>query len=109
MFFSVAATKSPVIFIGTGEHTDDFEPFKVQPFVSKLLGMYINKLQTHYTVNIKKKRLSWQVLPDQTGHDYWSFAITATQDLGIPGIFILLSAEPWQEPSGRRCTVATIF
>ena len=35
---SVAATKSPVIFIGTGEHTDDFEPFKVQPFVSKLLG-----------------------------------------------------------------------
>lgn len=36
--FSVAATKSPVIFIGTGEHIDDFEPFKVQPFVSKLLG-----------------------------------------------------------------------
>lgn len=36
--FRVAATKSPVIFIGTGEHTDDFEPFKVQPFVSKLLG-----------------------------------------------------------------------
>ena len=36
--FRVAATKSPVIFIGTGEHIDDFEPFKVQPFVSKLLG-----------------------------------------------------------------------
>ncbi|KAL4237685.1 Signal recognition particle [Mactra antiquata] len=36
---AVAATKSPVIFIGTGEHIDDFEPFKVQPFVSKLLGM----------------------------------------------------------------------
>ncbi|KAK3094121.1 hypothetical protein FSP39_024368 [Pinctada imbricata] len=36
---AVAATSSPVIFIGTGEHTDDFEPFKVQPFVSKLLGM----------------------------------------------------------------------
>lgn len=36
---AVAATKSPVVFIGTGEHTDDFEPFKVQPFVSKLLGM----------------------------------------------------------------------
>ncbi|WAR20315.1 SRP54-like protein [Mya arenaria] len=25
---AVAATKSPVIFIGTGEHIDDFEPFK---------------------------------------------------------------------------------
>ncbi len=36
---AVAATKSPVIFIGTGEHIDDLEPFKVQPFVSKLLGM----------------------------------------------------------------------
>lgn len=37
--FSVAATKSPIIFIGTGEHIDDFEPFKTKPFVSKLLGM----------------------------------------------------------------------
>lgn len=36
---AVAATKSPIIFIGTGEHTDDFEPFKVKPFVQKLLGM----------------------------------------------------------------------
>eukprot|EP00794_Sanderia_malayensis_P017505 gene17505-19255_t len=36
---AVAATKSPIIFIGTGEHIDDFEPFKTQPFVSKLLGM----------------------------------------------------------------------
>ncbi|KAH7725558.1 signal recognition particle 54 kda protein [Aphelenchoides avenae] len=36
---AVAATKSPIIFIGTGEHIDDFEPFKVKPFVQKLLGM----------------------------------------------------------------------
>ena len=36
--YSVAATKSPVIFIGTGEHIDDFEQFKTKPFVSKLLG-----------------------------------------------------------------------
>nr|CAD7588308.1 unnamed protein product [Timema genevievae] len=35
----VAATNSPIIFIGTGEHIDDFEPFKTKPFVSKLLGM----------------------------------------------------------------------
>lgn len=39
-FYRVAATKSPIIFIGTGEHIDDFEPFKTQPFISKLLGMY---------------------------------------------------------------------
>lgn len=36
---AVAATQSPIIFIGTGEHIDDFELFKVKPFVSKLLGM----------------------------------------------------------------------
>ncbi|XP_011497431.1 PREDICTED: signal recognition particle 54 kDa protein [Ceratosolen solmsi marchali] len=36
---AVAATKSPVIFIGTGEHIDDLEPFKTKPFISKLLGM----------------------------------------------------------------------
>lgn len=36
---AVAGTKSPIIFIGTGEHIDDFEPFKTKPFISKLLGM----------------------------------------------------------------------
>jgi signal recognition particle subunit SRP54 len=36
---AVAVTRSPIIFIGTGEHIDEFESFKVKPFVSKLLGM----------------------------------------------------------------------
>lgn len=36
---AVAATKSPITFIGTGEHVEDFEPFKTRPFVSKLLGL----------------------------------------------------------------------
>ncbi|EYC42964.1 hypothetical protein Y032_0509g2725 [Ancylostoma ceylanicum] len=36
---AVAVTKSPVIFIGTGEHIDDFELFKPKAFVQKLLGM----------------------------------------------------------------------
>lgn len=36
---AVAATHSPIIFIGTGEHIDDFELFKVKPFLQKLLGM----------------------------------------------------------------------
>jgi len=35
----VAATLSPVIFIGTGEHIDDLEAFKTKPFISKLLGI----------------------------------------------------------------------
>ncbi|CAH0546186.1 unnamed protein product [Brassicogethes aeneus] len=36
---AVAATKSPIIYIGTGEHIDDLESFKTKPFISKLLGM----------------------------------------------------------------------
>jgi signal recognition particle subunit SRP54 len=36
---AVAATKTPIIFLGTGEHLNDLERFAPQPFVSKLLGM----------------------------------------------------------------------
>ncbi|EOA13257.1 hypothetical protein CARUB_v10026286mg [Capsella rubella] len=47
---AVAATKSPVIFIGTGEHMDEFEVFETKQFVSRLLGNgdwsgFVNKLQ----------------------------------------------------------------
>jgi signal recognition particle subunit SRP54 len=36
---AVAATNSPIIFIGTGEHFDDFEQFNAQSFVSRLCGL----------------------------------------------------------------------
>lgn len=36
---AVAATKSPIIFIGTGEHFEDFELFNPDTFVGKMLGM----------------------------------------------------------------------
>ncbi|KAI3958149.1 hypothetical protein MKW98_020791 [Papaver atlanticum] len=47
---AVTATKSPVIFLGTGEHVHEFEVFDVKPFVSRLLGMgdmsgFLNKIQ----------------------------------------------------------------
>jgi signal recognition particle GTPase len=35
----VAATKTPIMFIGTGEHLHDLERFSPQPFISKMLGM----------------------------------------------------------------------
>jgi len=38
-FHSVAATESPVIFLGTGEYMEDLDPFEPETFVSKLLGM----------------------------------------------------------------------
>ncbi|SCZ89328.1 BZ3500_MvSof-1268-A1-R1_Chr9g10369 [Microbotryum saponariae] len=36
---AVAATKTPIIFIGTGEHLHDLEKFAPRPFISKMLGM----------------------------------------------------------------------
>ncbi|KAI4092325.1 MAG: hypothetical protein LQ344_003570 [Seirophora lacunosa] len=36
---AVAATHTPIAFMGTGEHMLDLERFSPQPFVSKLLGM----------------------------------------------------------------------
>ena len=36
---AVAATRSPIVFIGTGEHIDEFETFDAKPFVSRLLGL----------------------------------------------------------------------
>mmetsp|Transcript_26547 Transcript_26547/g.81610 ORF Transcript_26547/g.81610 Transcript_26547/m.81610 type:complete len:496 (-) Transcript_26547:737-2224(-) len=36
---AVAATGAPIVFIGSGEHFDDFEPFSPASFVSRLLGM----------------------------------------------------------------------
>jgi signal recognition particle subunit SRP54 len=35
----VAATKTPIIFLGVGEHLHDLDRFSPQPFVSKLLGL----------------------------------------------------------------------
>ncbi|CAF4290012.1 unnamed protein product, partial [Rotaria magnacalcarata] len=35
---AVAATKSSIIFIGTGEHIDGFEVFETKQFIGKLLG-----------------------------------------------------------------------
>lgn len=36
---AVAATESPIQFIGTGEHINEFEKFEAKSFVSRLLGM----------------------------------------------------------------------
>mmetsp|Transcript_13918 Transcript_13918/g.13911 ORF Transcript_13918/g.13911 Transcript_13918/m.13911 type:complete len:502 (+) Transcript_13918:12-1517(+) len=36
---AVAATESPIIFIGTGEQFDDFEQFEAKSFIRRLLGL----------------------------------------------------------------------
>ena len=36
---AVAATESPIIYLGTGEHFEDLEAFEANSFVRRLLGM----------------------------------------------------------------------
>merc|ERR1712187_736126 len=36
---AIAATNSPIVFVGTGEHFDEYQTFEAQSFVSRLLGM----------------------------------------------------------------------
>jgi len=36
---AVARTQAPIVFIGTGEHLEDIEPFNPERFISRLLGM----------------------------------------------------------------------
>jgi len=36
---AVAATESPIIFLGTGEHFEDMETFEASGFVRRLLGL----------------------------------------------------------------------
>ena len=58
---AVAATKTPIIFIGTGEHVTDLEPFRAQPFISKMLGMgdmagLMDKVQEVALANPEKQK-----------------------------------------------------
>ena len=36
---AVAATESPIVFLGTGEHFEDLETFEAGSFVRRLLGL----------------------------------------------------------------------
>lgn len=78
---SVAATRSPIIFIGTGEHIDDFEPFKTQPFISKLLGKYSDTFwhqllwTEQYIFNTFSSQV-WEILKDwSTESTSWNWMI----------------------------------
>lgn len=39
IYTSVAATNTPIIFLGVGEHLHDLDRFSPEPFISKLLGL----------------------------------------------------------------------
>jgi signal recognition particle subunit SRP54 len=61
---AVAATKTPILFIGTGEHLYDLEKFSPGPFISKMLGMgdlsglmeHVQEMQAVNGIDAKDKR-----------------------------------------------------
>ena len=75
---AVSATSSPIIFIGTGEHMDEFEVFETKPFVSRLLGKgdwnsFVEKItevlpddkQPELLENIAKGQFTMRILYEQ--------------------------------------------
>ena len=61
---AVAATKSPIVFIGTGEHMDEFERFEAKAFVGRLLGRgdwrgFVDKISvsTVHRLPVRNRRL----------------------------------------------------
>ncbi|EPY51308.1 signal recognition particle subunit Srp54 [Schizosaccharomyces cryophilus OY26] len=56
---AVAATNTPIVFIGTGEHINDLEKFSPRSFISKLLGMGdMEGLMEHVqSLNLDKKNM----------------------------------------------------
>jgi signal recognition particle subunit SRP54 len=64
---AVAATKSPITFIGTGEQFDEFEEFDAQSFVGRLLGMgHIPTLikRAQDVMNVDKQRQTLENLKE---------------------------------------------
>ena len=75
---AVAATQSPIIFIGTGEHFDDFEQFNPESFIKRLLGMgdikglfekvkeaYSLEQQEEFAKHFAKGKFTLKVMRDQ--------------------------------------------
>lgn len=58
--YRVAATKSPIIFLGVGEHLQDMDRFEPKSFIRKVLGVQdmrdvIEHVQDTININDNKK------------------------------------------------------
>lgn len=113
-FVSVAATKSPVIFIGTGEHMDQFEVFDVKPFVNRLLGMgdlsgLVDKLQevvpkdqqAEIMEKISKGNFSMRMMYDQYQSFLSSGPLNQLYSM-LPGVIAQMMPEGESEAKIKR-------
>ncbi|CAF3530131.1 unnamed protein product [Rotaria socialis] len=74
---AVAATKSPIIFIGTGEHIGDLEVFKMVAFISDMKELFPS--------GKKKKTILPRILQQMNGTSGLSLLMRQFQQGGEPG------------------------
>ncbi|EDR26502.1 signal recognition particle 54 kDa protein [Entamoeba dispar SAW760] len=86
---AVAATKSPIIFIGTGEKVNEIEEFDAESFVRKLLGMGdlkgIAKLAKDFAENAEYKTMVKHLQEGTLTVRDWKEQLTNLQKMGQLG------------------------
>ncbi|CCG20551.1 Srp54 signal recognition particle (SRP) subunit [Candida orthopsilosis Co 90-125] len=112
---AVAATKTPIVFIGTGEHIGDFEVFKPTTFISKLLGIgdiqslieHVQSLNLHQdeghkqTIeNIKEGKFTLKDFQNQMNNFMKMGPLTNIASM-IPGMSGLMSQVGEEETSNK--------
>lgn len=112
---AVAATKTPIVFIGTGEHIGDLEIYKPTTFISKLLGIgdiqglieHVQSLNLHQdeghkqTIeNIKEGKFTLKDFQNQMNNFLKMGPLTNIASM-IPGMSNLLSQVGDEETSKK--------
>jgi len=112
---AVAATKTPIVLIGTGEHIGDLEVFKPTTFISKLLGIgdiqslieHVQSLNLHQdeghkqTIeNIKEGKFTLKDFQNQMNNFMKMGPLTNIASM-IPGMSGLMSQVGEEETSNK--------
>jgi len=114
---AVAATKTPILFIGLGEHMTDIEVFRPQPFISKMLGMgdisgLMDKVQEVQMANPERQQEMMKKI--EQGGTFsirdWREQLSNIMSMGplsklagmIPGMGQMLGGGGNDEESGRK-------
>ncbi|KAK9331374.1 SRP54-type protein [Lipomyces starkeyi] len=108
---AVAATRTPIVFVGTGEHIHDLEPFTPTQFISKLLGMgdirglvdhvkHMNLDQKETMKHIEQGIFTIRDLRDQMSNIMKMGPLSKMAGM-IPGMSQLMG-EVGEEESGKR-------
>jgi signal recognition particle GTPase len=101
--FSVAATKTPIIFLGVGEHIHDLDKFAPQPFISKLLGLgdvqglmeHMQDIATQYPD--KQKEIAKKLEEGKLSIRDWREQLTSIMSMCVTHTFFIpgIGSNPW--------------